>query len=141
MARIDKLRKQHDELMAAIEEIRGLLEVDKLIGDPNLVLEKMTSMYRQLMIHLAIEDKYFYPELLNSGDPQLIALAEKYIEEMGNIGEAFSAYRNTWIYGTVIKADPQKYIQATNEIFEALSERISTENEVLYPEYKDMVSR
>lgn len=47
-------------------------------------------------MHLSTEDQYMYPALLNSPNPQVKVVAERYIDEMGSIGSAFVAFKDNY---------------------------------------------
>ncbi len=132
MARTDNLRKQHTGIVETVETLSGYLTEAKLASDAEGAKTALEGLAGKLNVHLAMEDKVLYPELMNSSDPRTKATAEKFASEMGNIAEAFTAYKNKWPANS-IGSDPAGFIKETNEIFGVLSKRVAAEESVLYP--------
>ncbi len=71
-----------------------------------------------------MEDKYFYPILLNLSDEKNRNLAKKFVSEMGGLSESFNIYLKKWSLSTGIKENSEEFIKETQEICEALLNRI-----------------
>lgn len=132
MARTDSYRKHHDEILSIAREINALL--GPAIGDSDAdTIRKLLSKLAGLVnVHLAMEDKGLYPELLANGDASVKATARRFSDEMGSVAAAFVAYINAWPTSTAIKADAARFTTESKGIFNALSKRIHRENTELY---------
>ena len=73
-----------------------------------------------------------YPPLLSSPDATVAATARKFVDELGGLAKAFSAYIERWD-ALSIEADWPGYQQESRGIIEALTNRIVRENRELYP--------
>ena len=132
MARTDNLRKQHAGIVETVETLSGYLTEARLAADASGAKAVMAVLAGKLGVHLAMEDKVLYPELMKSPDPRTRATAEGFASEMGDIAEAFTAYTKKWP-ATSIGSSPAGFIRETNEIFGILSKRVAAEESVLYP--------
>ena len=132
MARTDKFRKHHDEILAMAREINALLG-DSISDATAETIRKLSARLAGLVgLHLAMEDKALYPELLSSSNQNVKATARRFSEEMGSIGAAFGAYMKKWSTTSAIKTSPSVFTLETKAIFNALSKRIHRENVELY---------
>ena len=86
-----------------------------------------------LNIHLAMEDQALYPHLLDHGDLKVRTLAQRYVDEMGDLNVKFKAYFWLWTAAQQIEDDPNGFIRETSRILGALTARIYCENNELYP--------
>jgi len=132
MARTDSYRRQHDELVEIVTEISGKLDSLRLSKDATEVRTLLSKLMGILKIHLAMEDKSLYPQLLKSPDPVARKLAQKFIDEMGAIGTVVEKYVATWPNALSIQKDANGFIIETRKLFDALGKRIIRENNELY---------
>nr|WP_278330534.1 hemerythrin domain-containing protein [Clostridium magnum] len=98
----------------------------------------MNTLAGKLNIHMNSEDKFLYPELINSRDEQLKQIAKQYSEEMGNIHQEFSNYKNKFNTKTKILSDVDGFLKESKEIIKLLENRISKEDIYLYPKMKSL---
>ena len=56
-----------------------------------------------------------------------------YQTEMGDLSGVFKTYIEKWLAPENIKSDKGGFVAETQVLFEALSDRIRRENEILYP--------
>ena len=132
MGRTDDLRTKHQELLNIAAQISGELDAGKLSEGAKQARSLLSTLAGKLGIHLAVEDKNLYPELLNHKDENVRATAKRFIDEMGDIAEAFKNYVDKWPHSKAIQDNPQDFITETKGIFDALSTRISKEDNELY---------
>ncbi len=132
MLRTERFRNQHNELLKIATDISAHLNVDELSHDAREVRSLLSQLLGKLTVHLSMEDKSLYPELLKHSDEKISSLARKFIDEMGGIGESVNIYKDKWSNHIRIKEDPSGFIAHTKDIFNALSERIEIENSELY---------
>lgn len=124
----DKFRQQHDEILEMVGELNARLKAQ---ADAQELRGALSSLAGKLNFHLAMEDKALYPRLrkMDAGTGQLAA---RFMDEMGGLGAAFSAYNARWQV-SAIRSDPARFAAETREVFTALGKRIARENAELYP--------
>ncbi len=133
MSNQDNLIKQHVEMVAVVTSITPLLDATKLSEDASEARSLLTQLFGKLNSHLTAEDKVLYPRLLQSEDATIKSTAEKFMKEMGGIGEALKGYKAKWPNPQSIEKDAATFVTETNGIFTALASRIEKENSELYP--------
>ncbi len=133
MQRTEKFRDTHRELVQIVGEISKLLKVDELGKDASAVRSLLSQLAAKLNMHLAMEDKALYPELLRHKDPGVQAKAKAFVAQMGGIKEAFVGYLARYPSVQAIQASPQKFIQETQQVFQVLADRIQAEDNDLHP--------
>lgn len=126
-------RKQHEEILSIVSEIQKNLDVKIIQEKTDACLNLLSELSAKIVTHLTMEDKALYPKLLKSDNAKARETAETYIQEMGGIKEVFQAFVGKWSNPTNLRQDPEKFITETNQLFQALGERIERENTVLYP--------
>jgi hemerythrin-like domain-containing protein len=110
-----------------------LLDPDRIAKDPKEIRDLLSILSGKLSIHLAMEDKSLYPELLDSPHESIRETARKYVDEMGGISGLFNEYLARWPYGATIQDHPAEFIQETRSIFTILYRRIEREDNELFP--------
>ena len=133
MASTEFLRRQHRELLHIAEEILDALKTDILESDAVDIRSKLSKLSGKLNVHLIMEDKSIYPELLNHRDDKVKTLASDFVDEMGGLSSAFERYKKKWPSPTSIRNDVNGFTEDTKEIFNDLSKRIYREDNELYP--------
>lgn len=132
MARTDTFRKHHDEILNIAREINGLLGTSIDDATADAIRKLLSRLAGQVTVHLAMEDKGLYPDLLSHGDASVKATARRFSDEMGSVAAAFVGYIQAWPTSAAIKADPVRFTTESKAIFNALSKRIHRENTELY---------
>jgi len=132
MAYTEKFREQHDKLLEKAGEISKHLDEDVLAKDAKVMRDMLSGLLGNLKIHLAVEDKALYPKLKNSGNPEIVAVAIQYQEEMGGIAESVNNYSKKWPSAYAISDNAKLFIEETKQLISALGTRIKKENEYLY---------
>lgn len=132
MTRTNKFRKQHDEILSTAREINGILGDAIDDSEAETIRKLMSRLAGLVSVHLAMEDKALYPQLLSSTNATVKATANKFIQEMGAIGQSFECYIRKWATTQSIKSKPGEFTIESKAIFNALSKRIHKENVELY---------
>jgi len=132
MARTDRFRQQHDELLAIAQELQALLDARALAKDASAARSCVGKLMGKLVIHLSAEDKVLYPELASSKDPTVAALARRFSTEMKSTTPQVVAYGDRWPTPSAIKASPEVFVQETKQVIGILANRIRRENQELY---------
>lgn len=132
MAKTTTLRGQHDELVRIVTKISPLLTSNKIQENAKIIRDLLSDLFGKLNVHLVIEDKSLYPGLIKNPDDNVKKVAQKFIEEMGSIGEAVKAYKQEWPTASHIQKNPNDFLEQTKGLFDALANRIERENNELY---------
>jgi len=132
MARTDRFRTQHEEIMEIAGQVLSSLNPGDLSRDAGGLRATLSKLSGKLQVHLAMEDKALYPQLLEHKDMTVKTTAKRYVDEMGGISTAFKDYMSKWAIPSVIQAKSQEFISETKAIFDTLSKRVERENNELY---------
>ncbi len=127
-----RFREQHADLLKIMKQITPHLNLDELNINVNIVRLLLSKLLGKLAIHLVMEDKSLYPEMLASNDERVKKSAKKFMKEMGGLAEAVTAYKKKWPSDLPIKEEPAEFIAETKVLFVALTNRIERENNELY---------
>ncbi len=130
---IDNLKDQHIRLREIICDMK--LDVEKEESD-EIVLElvhKINKLGGVLRIHLSSEDRYLYPQLMQSDVENVRKLAEDFDIRMGGLSNAYIAFKTK--YNTVKKIcnNYNQFKKEIDEIFNKLLTRLDKEDHELYP--------
>ncbi len=129
------MKKQHDGLQA---DLTTVLNTD--VNEGESVIELLLKFKNDLLGHLAVEDKIFYPAYLNElkEKGEDVSNTVAFIEEMGLIKDAVLVFLNK--YGTTsdILKDVELFTSELKGIIQTLNIRIETEEEGVYEFYSVM---
>ena len=132
MARTDRFRQQHNELLALATELQSLLNESALSQDCSAARTCLGKLMGKLTMHLSTEDKVLYPELEVHKDPTVAALARRFASEMKSTTAAVVAYNGRWATPTAIKENARTFVKETKDVIGILADRIKRENQELY---------
>ena len=121
-------RNQHDEIRRAGNDLSVAMRGD----DPAAVRRALSRLSGLLEVHLALEDKSFYPVLLKHADPEVRKTAQSYQESMGTLATAYMAFRGRWLRQGAIEEDRPGFEKELNAVWALLDQRIDLENDTLY---------
>ena len=132
MINYDNLNRQHEAIMNEVTLIES--EIRKGQGQINVAeaalhISKLAGL---LKIHLLEEDKFLYPNLLNSADAELQRLTKDYILEMGHIAEEYTKFKTNYNVASKINKDKEGFLIAGNNMMREIKERMSKEDTELY---------
>lgn len=127
------LKRQHTEVMELANYILDNINHNTVSQNLNDIAKSLNIITGKLKIHLLNEDKYLYPELMNSTDQSLNSFGKKYSEEMVRVAKAYEDYKSKYNTAIKIQQDTEKFSEDTKHIFEALLGRIEREESELYP--------
>ena len=127
---IEELKKEHSEIVAALNEVKKLGILSKEGQD------KFTSVQTSLRAHLEMEDDQLYPILRKQAEhnkdlKNTLDLFEMDMENVSTIVREFFDKYSEEFSGEELTEDFEK-------LFTALSKRISNEEASLYEEYEFM---
>jgi hemerythrin-like domain-containing protein len=126
-------RRQHEELAESVHEIRVLLDPVELAKDAGIISGHLSILSGKLTVHLAMEDKGLYPRLVKHPNAAVRALAQRFMNEMGSIHDVVRQYFARWRDPVLIQRQSHKFVEETNGLLAALTQRIAREDHELYP--------
>ena len=132
MSKTQKYREQHQELVAMVGQLQPLLKPATLAQDASWARSLLSGLAGKLNVHLAMEDKALYPQLLQHKDPAVQAKAKAFIDEMGGIKDAFAAFLGKYPSAQAIQGSPQGFVTDTEAVVKVLARRIQAEDSDLY---------
>lgn len=104
----------------------------KDVASARVARKTLSTFAGSLKVHLAMEDKTLYPELLGKGG-QTGELAEQFVQEMGTIAGVLGDFSKRWGNPEDIASDRARFAEETSQLVEAVGDRISRENTQLFP--------
>lgn len=123
------LRQQHE----SIGTIAGKLgQATSDNRKPQAVAALRWQLARELMAHLALEDRILYPALQRTADANVRTTAARIQAEIGALAESFARYMSAWSDDKISREWPA-FCADTAQILRALSDRINREDDILYP--------
>ncbi len=125
---IEELKKEHSEIVAALNEVKKLGILSKEGQD------KLISVQTSLLAHLEMEDDQLYPVLRKEAEQSkdlknTLDLFEMDMENVSTIVREFFDKYSEEFSGEELSEDFEK-------LFTALSKRIGNEEAALYEEYE-----
>ncbi|MCW6537672.1 hemerythrin domain-containing protein [Sphingomonas lycopersici] len=125
---MDGIRRQHD----SISEHAGRLAA--AVSNPTYspVAAIRWKLARELIAHLAVEDRWLYPAFIASSNQRAADTAKQFKDEMGGLADVFTNYMSKWT-DQRIAAEWAAYCDETKALLAALADRILRENNELYP--------
>lgn len=129
---INGFKEEHAAVLSAVAELRSLVK-NGISENSDAIAKVIVTMSSGIKLHLAAEDRFLYPTLARSTDPEVALVATNFQQEMGHIAKAYMEFAGKWNIGARVAADPEGFRAEANGIFKALHERIQKENQQLYP--------
>lgn len=131
MARTEKFRQHHDELVVLVGKIQKSLS-GNVAAEVENISTTLTTITGKLTVHLSMEDSVLYPQMIASPDAAISGAAKKFQTEMSGIKDVYVAFTKKW-GKTAIAADTAGFAKEFAGIAQALAQRITRENNELYP--------
>lgn len=132
MARTDRFRDQHNELLKLAGELQAMLNPADLGKDASKARSCLGTLMGKLLLHLSTEDRVLYPELVANKDPAVSGLARKFASEMQATSKAVVAYNEKWPTPSAIQRNAADFVNETRNVIRVLGDRIKRENNELY---------
>lgn len=126
---IDELRGQHERIMRLAADLhRAVAQSDEI----RPVAALRWQLARELIAHLALEDRLLYPSMIRSADAEVAKAAATLKAEMGSFAQEFTAYMARWNDLRVVR-EWAAFQTETRAILDTLAKRIQREDQALYP--------
>lgn len=129
MTPMNKLRKQHEEILIIVNRISDGLETKK----ETELLDLIDNLGVLLEEHLLLEDDFLYPALKRRTKEGIRDVATLFSIELGGIRDAFSKYSSKWSSSGVIGQSRIYFTSETKALLTALRRRIAKEDKDLFP--------
>lgn len=128
---LDNFTRQHNTISAEIDFIVDEVEKGSAMNVAEVVLH-INKLSGYLNLHLMNEDKFLYPKLINSNVLDVKKLALQYSNEMGDLVNIYTKYKNDYNTSNKINERSELFISDTKNVMKALIKRIDKENNGLY---------
>lgn len=135
---IDNLERQHLDIKGLFKKINSTLSLRNMEDSLDELVWDINTLAGKLNIHMKTEDKFLYPELINSSNTNLRNISKEYSEEMGNIHVIFTEFKNQFNTKNKILNDKDKFLIESKKVLKLLENRIDKEDKNLYPEIKSL---
>ena len=126
-----QLREDHAELERMARAFRRMLAGRVPPSGIDLV-EFRQAFSREILAHLHREDVLLYPQLLKSNERYVSTMAQAFLHEMGGLLDAYKSWALRWPTERAL-ADWAIFGKETEDLLDALTLRIESENRKLYP--------
>lgn len=136
MSNLEMLKKQHGEIQELIKNINALISADPE-AKVNDIAFHINALSGKLKMHLLSEDKFLYPALMQSSNPEVRDTAKEFNQEMGGLAERFGSFVQQYNTPFKILQNKNSFLADRRKIFSLIEERIRRENEKLYPLAED----
>lgn len=133
MSQLSNFKRQHREIRELVSMITSLLKHDLLCQEPTKIRYILSTLAGKLMMNLAMEDQFLYPSLKEKDDQRIQTTAHKFFTEMGDLMNVFKNYSQKWLSPSLIRENPDSFIQDSQDILHSLLKRIEQEDQQLYP--------
>jgi len=133
MVYLNMLKRQHNDILSVINEIKGIIRAGNLEETAANIANLISVLAGKLKVHLSAEDEFMYPSLLNSKNSEISSTAKKFTDEMGSISKELLEYKERYNTKSKILLNKYGFLNETENIISMLENRIAKENEVLYP--------
>lgn len=132
------LRRQHGNILRLISEIESNLTPETLKQNADTTIAVLSELSRQLVIHLALEDKGLLPLLIARHTETARRMTLAFMEEWGNFAGDFKAYIMKWDSAELIKEKASEFCEETRVMFYILQARIQCEENDIFPLEKSL---
>ena len=132
---IEELKKEHSEILAALNEVKELGILSKEGQD------KLMSLEVSLLAHLEMEDDELYPTLRKEAEHynSIKDTLDLFAIDMENVSKIVREFFEKYSEG-LPGMEPEKLSKDFENLLAALNKRICNEEESLYEEYETLDS-
>jgi len=130
--KIKFLIQDHKKIISTLEDMGNFLNEKDVSENAEVIFILLAKLTKLITMHLGLEDKYVYPQLLESDDPKINATVNKFKNEMGDLGKVYENFVIKWDLPTKIQENPKEFIDEMNGVIQALTKRIVAEESDLY---------
>lgn len=132
MYSLDELKEQNHEISQLCDVLSVLMKQQSLHDNP-FVCELMTRFKEKVWVHLVFEDNTIYAALLHTGDEKVSNIAKTFHDSAKEIKHRFSGFVRHWCSMPASGPEHEMLSKESSEIFSLIRNRISYENENIFP--------
>ncbi len=132
MYSLDDLKEQNKEISQLCDVLSVLMEQQSLHNNP-FVCDLMTRFKEKVWVHLVFEDNTIYAALLHTGDENISNTAKAFHDSAKEIKHRFSGFVRHWCSLPGSNSEHEMLSNESREIFSLIRDRISYENEKIFP--------
>ena len=132
MYSLDELKNQNQEISQLCDVLSVLMEQQSLHDNP-FVAELMKRFKEKVWVHLVFEDNTIYAALLHTGDEKTSNVAKAFHDSAKEIKHRFSGFVRHWCSMPESNQERENLRKESSEIFGLIKDRISYENEQIFP--------
>ena len=132
MYSLDELKEQNKEISQLCDVLSVLMEQPSLHDNP-FVCKLMTRFKEKVWVHLVFEDNTIYAALLHTGDEKVSNTAKAFHDSAKEIKHRFSGFVRHWCSLPGSDSEHEMLSKESREIFTLIRERISYEDEKIFP--------
>lgn len=122
--------EDHELILSKIDALQHSLRSGM---EPALIYQDLQKLSTRLRLHLAVEDAFLYPNLIDSRSALAAATARRFHEEMGGLRRELDEFLHRYRGRKEISADLPGFRSDCPRLLAALRQRIQRENVELYP--------
>jgi hemerythrin-like domain-containing protein len=131
---LDLYRAQHGELLRAAAALRERADLGALgPASGEIVRAALARLGGKLHVHLMMEDRSLYPELLASPVPEVRATARRFQEGTPAFRRSLEALFARWLRPAAVERAPAEFVAEVTPLLAVLTERIAAEDRELFP--------
>ena len=124
--------EQHKEILKLMEDIQILINENSIEKNADTIAHFVAKLAGKISVHLSLEDKFMYPKLAESTDPQIQGIGLRYQKQMGSIAGNFVIYKDKYNTKKEVLVGASNIKSETDKIFREIVNRIKTEEQELY---------
>jgi hypothetical protein len=130
---VNNLKRQHLELTRITMALVPLFEPAPLTRDATDVRRLLQALTGVLKVHVSMEDRSFYPSLLQHRDGQLRAMATEFLARRDQIQTTYFDFVGRWGEPGHIERDAGGFIAEAREVLLTLGQRMVQEDMEFHP--------
>jgi hypothetical protein len=130
---VNNLKRQHLELTRITMALVPLFEPAPLSRDASEARRLLQALTGVLKVHISMEDRSFYPSLLQHRDAELRALARDFLARRDQLQTTYFAFINRWTEAGQIERDAGAFIAEAREMLFTLGQRMVQEDTEFHP--------
>jgi len=130
---MDKLRKQHKDILIIVDKIHTDLERATDIKIAEFMFDLIGQLGTLLQEHLLIEDFFLYPALQKLPQENVRNVASLFLTELGGLRIALSEYSDKWTSPRNIVQSHSYFMSESKVLLSTLKYRIAKEDNELFP--------
>ncbi|MDO5291531.1 MAG: hemerythrin domain-containing protein [bacterium] len=123
---------QHEEVRELIKGIESKMTKPDYTAQLADIASEINKMAGVLRVHLSGEDQYLYPSIIKGNDPALSKMAKDYQDEMGDLYETFTAFKNKYNTKAKLMEHQATFSKEARIVFTAIKKRMEKEEKGLY---------